>query len=155
MREYNEFITKTSHEHHCVPYHRPFERLLNNLLWSTSKKHQSSALLAVCNGSSPVTGEFPAQMASNAEYVSILWRHQTLRHKLLSSMESMNLSIKLEWSVQDSLVQLHLILSNYRAGLLSYSAKTSLLTTLLKCYNQRIIPIWRTSCVTFVVITVT
>ena len=31
------------------------------------RKHQSSA--------SPVTGEFPAQMASNAENVSIWWRH--------------------------------------------------------------------------------
>ena len=31
------------------------------------RKHQSSA--------SPGTGEFPAQMASNAENVSIWWRH--------------------------------------------------------------------------------
>ena len=31
------------------------------------RKHQSSALLAICAGNSPVTGEFPAQMASNAE----------------------------------------------------------------------------------------
>ena len=34
------------------------------------RKHQSSASLA-----SPETGEFPAQMASNAENVSIWWRH--------------------------------------------------------------------------------
>ena len=33
------------------------------------RKHQSSASLAF------VTGEFPAQMASNAENVSIWWRH--------------------------------------------------------------------------------
>ena len=39
-------------------------------------KHQSSASLAfVCMGNSPGTGEFPAQMASNAENVSIWWRH--------------------------------------------------------------------------------
>ena len=37
-------------------------------------KHQSSASLAFA-GNSPVTGEFPAQMASNAENVSIWWRH--------------------------------------------------------------------------------
>ena len=31
----------------------------------------------LCAGNSPVTGgEFPAQMASNAENVSIWWRHQ-------------------------------------------------------------------------------
>ena len=29
----------------------------------------------LCVGNSPVTGEFPAQMASNAENVSIWWRH--------------------------------------------------------------------------------
>ena len=29
----------------------------------------------LCEGNSPVTGEFPAQRASNAEIVSILWRH--------------------------------------------------------------------------------
>ena len=38
------------------------------------RKHQSSASLAFV-GNSPVTGEFPAQMASNAENVSIWRRH--------------------------------------------------------------------------------
>ena len=38
------------------------------------RKHQSSTSLALC-GNSPGTGEFPAQMASNAENVSIWWRH--------------------------------------------------------------------------------
>ena len=37
------------------------------------KKNQSSASLAFVRW--PVTGEFPAQMASNAENVSIWWRH--------------------------------------------------------------------------------
>ena len=35
------------------------------------RKHQSSASLAFVWGNSPGTGEFPAQMASNAENVSI------------------------------------------------------------------------------------
>ena len=39
------------------------------------RKHQSSASLAFVLGNSPGTGEFPAQMASNAENVSIWWRH--------------------------------------------------------------------------------
>ena len=29
----------------------------------------------LCVGNSPVTGEFPAQMASKAENISIWWRH--------------------------------------------------------------------------------
>ena len=32
----------------------------------------------LCEGNSPVTGEFPAQRASNAENVSIWWRHHAL-----------------------------------------------------------------------------
>ena len=38
------------------------------------RKHQSSPSLAFV-GNSPVPGEFPAQMASNAENVSIWWHH--------------------------------------------------------------------------------
>ena len=40
------------------------------------RKHQSSASLVFVRGNSPETGEFPAQMASNAENVSIWWRHR-------------------------------------------------------------------------------
>ena len=40
------------------------------------RKHQSSASLAFVRGSHrSATGEFPAQRASNAENVSIWWRH--------------------------------------------------------------------------------
>ena len=38
------------------------------------RTHESSVSLAFV-GNSPVTGEFPAQMASNAENASIWWRH--------------------------------------------------------------------------------
>ena len=34
----------------------------------------------LCAGNSPVTGEFPAQMASNAENVSTQWRHHVCKH---------------------------------------------------------------------------
>ena len=39
------------------------------------RKHQSSTSLAFVRGISPGTGEFPAQMASNVEHVSIWWQH--------------------------------------------------------------------------------
>ena len=42
------------------------------------RKHQSSVSLALCAGNSPVTGEFPAQMANNLENVSIWWCHHAL-----------------------------------------------------------------------------
>ena len=43
------------------------------------RKYQSSAFTGLCAGNSPETGEFPAQMASNAENVSIWWRHHEAR----------------------------------------------------------------------------
>ena len=42
---------------------------------ANQRKQQSSVSLACCEGNSPVTGEFPSQMASYAEDVSIWWRH--------------------------------------------------------------------------------
>ena len=40
-----------------------------------SKKIPKLRVTGLCAGNSPGTGEFPAQMASNAEKVSIWWRH--------------------------------------------------------------------------------
>ena len=40
-----------------------------------SKKTSKLRVTGLCAGNSPVTGEFPAQMASNAENVSIRWHH--------------------------------------------------------------------------------
>ena len=40
-----------------------------------SKKTSKLRLTGLCAGNSPGTGEFPAQMASNEENVSIWWRH--------------------------------------------------------------------------------
>ena len=40
-----------------------------------SKKTPKLRVTGLCAGNSPGTGEFPAQMASNAEEASIWWRH--------------------------------------------------------------------------------
>ena len=40
-----------------------------------SKKTSKLRVTGFCEGNSPVTGEFPAQRASNAENVSIWWRY--------------------------------------------------------------------------------
>ena len=42
------------------------------------REHQSSASLAFVRRNPPVTGEFPAQRASNPENVSIWWRHHIM-----------------------------------------------------------------------------
>ena len=43
------------------------------------KKTSELRATGLCAGNSPVTGEFPAQMASNAENVSIWWRIMIFR----------------------------------------------------------------------------
>ena len=58
-----------------VSYHQPRDCLLNRLFRRRSKKTSKLRVTGLCAGNSPVTGEFPAQWASNAENVSIWWHH--------------------------------------------------------------------------------
>ena len=58
-----------------VSSHQPYDCLLNRLFRHRSKKTSKLRVTGLCVGNSPETGEFPAQIASNAENVSIWWRH--------------------------------------------------------------------------------
>ena len=61
-------------EHDDVSNHRCLECLLKRLFrWS--KKTSKLRVTGLCEGYSPVTGEFRAQRASNEENISIWWRH--------------------------------------------------------------------------------
>ena len=55
--------------------HQPHHCLLKRLFGRRSKQTSKLRVPGLCAWNSPVTGEFPAQMASNAENVSIWWRH--------------------------------------------------------------------------------
>ena len=58
-----------------VPNHQPHDCLPKSLFRRRSKKASKLLVTGSCVGNSPVTGEFPAQRASNAENGSIWWRH--------------------------------------------------------------------------------
>ena len=58
-----------------VASHQPHDCLPSRLFRRRSKKTSKLRVTGLCAGNSPVTGEFPAQRASNAENVSIWWRH--------------------------------------------------------------------------------
>ena len=58
-----------------ISNHQPHDCLLKRLFRRRSKKTSKLCVTSLCEGNSPVTGEFPAQRASNAENVSIWWRH--------------------------------------------------------------------------------
>ena len=67
QRRHNECDGVSNHQpHHC---------LLNRLFRRGSKKASKLRVSGLCAGNSPGTGEFPAQMASNAEDVSIWSLH--------------------------------------------------------------------------------
>ena len=72
---------------HCMPLqwrhserdgvsnHRHLDCSLNRLFKRRSKKTPKLRVTGLCEGNSPETGEFPSQNVSNAENVSIWWRH--------------------------------------------------------------------------------
>ena len=59
-------------DHNGVSKHQPHGCCL---LRCRSKKTSKLRVTGLCAGNSPLTSEFPAQRASNAEYVSIWWGH--------------------------------------------------------------------------------
>ena len=79
LRHYDEFISlslRWRHSDHAgVSNHQPHGCLLNRLFGRKSKKTLKLRVTGLCAGNSPGTGEFPAQMASYAENISIWWRH--------------------------------------------------------------------------------
>ena len=61
--------------HDSISNHQPQDCLFKRLFRCRSKKTSKLRVTGVCAGNSPGTGEFPAQMANDAENVSIWWRH--------------------------------------------------------------------------------
>ena len=73
-----------------VSKHQPHDCLLNRLFRRRSKKTSKLRVTGLCAGNSPMVGEFPAQMASNMENVSIWWRHHVKAvHTSLYSLHDM------------------------------------------------------------------
>ena len=65
--------------HHGVSNQQHDNCLLNRLFRRRPTRTSKLRITGLCAGNSPVTGEFPAQGANNAENVSIWWRHHALR----------------------------------------------------------------------------
>ena len=76
----SRLLTLHNNQNGCdgVSNHQPQYCLLNRLFRRRSNKTSKLRVTGLCVGNSPVTGEFPAQMASNAENVFIWWRHHVI-----------------------------------------------------------------------------
>ena len=68
-----------------VSNHQPRDCLLNRISRRRSQKTSQLRGTGLCAGNSTVTGEFPAQMASNAENVSIWWRHHGINRVITAT----------------------------------------------------------------------
>ena len=72
-------LQRRNNECDGVSNYRRLECLPNRVFRRRSKNTSKLRVTGLCDGNSPVTGEFPAQRASNAENVSIWWwRHHDL-----------------------------------------------------------------------------
>ena len=71
-------ITMTSKWARSRPKSPALRMFIQPLSRRRSKKTSKLRVTGLCTGNSPGTGEFPAQMASNAENVSIWWRHHVI-----------------------------------------------------------------------------
>ena len=82
MKECYQFFSKLLQWRHdnrdVISNHRRLDCLPNRLFKHISKKTSKLRVTGLCEGNLPVTGEVPAQMACNAQNVSIWWRHHAL-----------------------------------------------------------------------------
>ena len=76
-----------------ISNHQPHHCLLNRLFRRRSKKTSKLRVTGLCEGNSPVTGEFPAQMACNMENVTIWWRHHDIGETVTSNYDTPHIPI--------------------------------------------------------------
>ena len=80
--------------------------LLKRLFRCRSKKRSKLRVTGLFAGNSPATGEFPAQMASNAENASIWWRHHdTVTTPDKNQVKSIALYILRNYANESTLLQ--------------------------------------------------
>ena len=80
---------------------------------ASSKKTSKLRVTGLCEGNLPVTGDFPAQRVSNAENVSIWWRHHAI-----SDVIWMQISVN-AWKCRYEQYQMHVTLWNITQSLLN------------------------------------
>ena len=87
-----------------VSNHQPRDCLFKRLFRCRSKKTSKLRVTGLCEGNSPVTGEFPAQRASNAEKDYVWWRHHEKLYLYPWKVESLcPLPLCSPWCMQDTL----------------------------------------------------
>ena len=81
-----------------VSNHQPHHCLLSRIFGRRSKKTSKLRVTGLSARNSPGTGEFPAQMAGNAENVSIWWRHHVKARSIISTRKRTWRPVYIEWT---------------------------------------------------------
>ena len=108
-----------------VSNHQPHHCLLNRLFGRRSKKTSKLRVTGLCTGNSPVSGEFPVQMHSNTENISIWW------HYYDDVMIIASLKITLENWQQDDICTGNFCIEIYRMAM-AHTFPSFVLNDLLK-----------------------
>ena len=101
--------------------HQPHDCLLNRLFRRRSKKTSKLRVTGLCAGTSPLTGEFPAQRASNAENVSIWWCHHGLQISLIYLLRNSHFTS--DYKTQENILYGILIMCLWSTFVLLYIRK--------------------------------
>ena len=138
----------------------PVSRLFTQLFIPLQiKKTSKLRATGLCAGNSPVTGEFPAQMASNAENISVWWRHHgSIQHSVSNSVitlcsfqgcgENVVVVVKLCWK---KYIEIHRLWihsqqnSNILYYIITMIMNFDIICTILQCYCNNLCPIDNTS----------
>ena len=80
------FTSLQWHHNERISNHQHLYCLLNHLFRHRSKKTSKLRVTGLCEGNSPLTGEFPIQRVSNVENVSIWWHHHAIFFKVVSML---------------------------------------------------------------------
>ena len=123
-------------ERDCVSNHQPHYCLLKRLFGRRSKKTSKLRVTGLCEGNSPETGEFPAQRASNAENVSIWWRHHGFWMKLSALFEYATRALQQEHVHRFYIYCLRKVLGIYNISLTIPSCTLSIRETLQTCFGN-------------------
>ena len=124
--------------HHCL-HSRSFRR--------RSKKTAKLRVTGFCEGNSPVTGEYPAQMASNAENVSIWLRHHGDR-KVVNQADSCTdkpvtaITGLLAWHRRDDKPLSEPMVAKFTDANMLYPASMSLISLICWCIQWESNILW-------------
>ena len=118
-----------------VSNHQPHDYLLNRLFRCRSKKTSKLHVTGLCAGNSSVTGEFPVQRPSNAENISIWWRHHGFSIALCFRDDLMTWKRFLHYSSFSTTSHMHIpVTDDQRCGdLIVYS-----LSAWMRCWIKKI-----------------